>query len=544
MKSHYRILIPSLLVTLAGCNSHPSTSPVTPNPATETPSTAPVTEKESATTEIQKDTEKTSETPSEGYRKLKSSVSQQDYSSLTGYPYTPSTGDINVLVIPVVVSDYKSNATEKIRSDIQKTLFGESSETGWESMSSYYRKSSHGALNFKGIVSDWYDPNLSSTEMTEKDDGSGEYSTELFRNAITWYKTKYKTDCKEFDNNKDGFIDGVFLIYSADDFNTAQYKGESLDESLFWAYTTMDYEAEGSLTSPEGGYYFWASYDFMYEGYGTKELDAHTFIHETGHMLSLDDYYSYTTQDKYGSKGYSPMGAVDMMDNNIIEQDCYSKFVLGWNEPYYIDKEGTIEIESAATSGDCVLIPTKKKDVTSAYDEYVMLELFSPSLGLNQQDLEEGYGSYNYGVTLKTEGIRAYHVDSRICSFTDVDEDYNPVSPQYDDLKKTDDNHYYIVAHSNSPKGYYDGESGVSLNYMNPNYRLITQLSASGRSFRNHDYYLTDNDLYHQGSSMNKINLSSQLVNKTSMNNGTELAYSFRVDKISDHKATITFMKN
>ena len=45
------------------------------------------------------------------YKKLKSDFTQQDYSALTNYPYMPSTGEINVLVIPVVVSDYKSNAT-------------------------------------------------------------------------------------------------------------------------------------------------------------------------------------------------------------------------------------------------------------------------------------------------------------------------------------------------------------------------------------------------------------------------------------------------
>lgn len=537
MKKQYKILSLSLLIALTGCNHGALDSIPTTNPSTEKEST------ESASNTGTGKSDNT-ETPVSPYSKIGSAITQQDYAELTGYPYLPSTGDINVLVIPIVVSDYKQNATEKVRSDIQKTLFGESAETGWESLASYYRKSSHGALNLNGTVSDWYNPNLSSSEMAALEEENGEYSTSLMRDALAWYKTKYSTDCKEFDNNKDGYIDGIFLIYSADDFNTAENKGDYLDENLFWAYTTMDYDAEGSLSSPEGGYYFWASYDFMYEGYGKNDLDGHTFIHETGHMLGLDDYYSYTTQDRNRMKIYSPLGAVDMMDNNIVEQDCYSKFVLGWSEPYYIDKEGTLTIESAATSTDCILIPTKKNAVNSAYDEYVMLELFSPSLGLNRQDMEEGYSNYEYGLTLKNEGVRAYHVDSRVCSFQNVDEDYNPISPKYDDLSKTDEDHYYIVAHTNTPSGYYGGEKSSSFNYMSPNYRLITQLSSSGRSFRNHDYYLTDSDLFHQGSSLSEDTLSKQLVNKTTMNNGTELAYSFHVDSIKDHKATITFTRN
>lgn len=552
----FTILSSLILLSLCSCNirgaekspndstSDKTTTNNTDNVTTDNITTDKVSTDNKVTTD--KITDKTTTTDSSSsatYKKLTSDFTQQDYSALTYYPYMPSTGEINVLVIPVDVSDYKSNATEKVRTDLQKAMFGKSEDTGWESLTSYYEKSSHGALKINGKVTDWYNPNLSSKQMANKNTND-DYTDKLLSDAVSWYKSKYNDDCTQYDNNKDGYIDGVFLIYSAYDAVTGEELGETLDENLFWAYTTMDYNAEPNLKSPNGGYYFWASYDFLYEGYGTSKVDSHTFVHETGHMLSLTDYYSYTTKDKNGYNTYSPMGGVDMMDYNICEQDCYSKFVLGWNEPYYVDKEGEITINSAATSLDSILIPTKKADVTNSYDEYVMLELFSPSLGLNEKDLREGYGNYTPEGKLNKEGVRAYHVDNRVCTFKDVDSNENPINPKYADLKNIDENNYYVVAHENSVTGYNNGDSGFTLNYMNENYRNVTQLSKSNRVFAKNGYTFENQDMFYKGESFNATKFANQFPNKTKMNNGSELAYNFTVVDIKDHQATIRFTKN
>ena len=77
--------------------------------------------------------------------------------------YMPSVGDVNILVVPIKFRDIytsKSNL-EKYHTDLERTFFG--TDTGYESLSSYYKKSSYGKLNISGTVLDWYTPTESST---------------------------------------------------------------------------------------------------------------------------------------------------------------------------------------------------------------------------------------------------------------------------------------------------------------------------------------------------------------------------------------------
>ena len=94
-----------------------------------------------------------------------------------------------------------------------------------------------------------------------------------------------------------------------------------------------------------------------------------------------------------------------------------------------------------------------------------------------------------------------------------------------------------MIRHNNS-------ESGVSLNYMNENYRNVTQLSKSNRVFAKNGYTFENQDMFYQGESFDAAKFANQFPNKTKMNNGSELAYNFTVVDIKDHQATIRFTKN
>ncbi len=329
-----------------------------------------------------------------------------------------SRGNVNILVIPVAIRGHEDVSTKNNLERIKKCFFGEANETSWQSVSSFYKKSSYGALNLSGVVADeWYNPGWSTADLLAMKPKPGTHNSsnyqatwDVLEGAVSWYKEKYHTDCTEFDNDKDGMIDGVWLVYGC---HSAQ-EDTSLPKNLFWAYNYKDYSVTSpNKLNPVAYSYCWASYDFMNTGYGEEGIDSHTYVHETGHLMGLEDYYvasCYKEGDKE-EKNYGPMGALDMMDYNIIDHNAFSKFSLGWTKPYVITDSTTITLNPSATTGQAILLPTSAGWNGTAFDEYILMEYYTPD-NLNYQDSFHGYSYYPKGFT--QNGVRIYHVDARM----------------------------------------------------------------------------------------------------------------------------------
>ena len=150
----------------------------------------------------------------------------------------------------------------------------------------------------------------------------------------------------------------------------------------------------------------WASTSFMadFNGY-----DPHTFIHETGHTLGVNDFYDYNNT-------WKPMGSIDYMDQNLGDHGAYTKFMYGWINPWVVKEEdlsggktAEITLRAQTKSGDALVLASPDYNGT-AFDEYLMLELVGP-YGLAERDYKAGY-SNTPGYT--TPGIRITHVDARM----------------------------------------------------------------------------------------------------------------------------------
>ena len=109
----------------------------------------------------------------------------------------PSLGDVNILVIPVKVRDYANYATEENREKINRCFFGNSGDTSWESVASFYQKSSYKKLRITGKVSSWYDCSYTTREIAAFEDKTNKYfepSVRILEEAVSWYKKTYSTD--------------------------------------------------------------------------------------------------------------------------------------------------------------------------------------------------------------------------------------------------------------------------------------------------------------------------------------------------------------
>lgn len=335
------------------------------------------------------------------------SVDKSESLGALGPGNTPSTGEVKLLIVPVYFSNVDAPSPAEL-TNIERIFFGSPSETDWQSLASFYATSSYGALDFsQGVVSDSYMVEMTDAEFQENYELGSDMTAWLADEVVAWAEGNGVLDAS-FDSNDDGFYDGIEMVYF-----TSLTEADNRD--LWWAYTSCAHTVPGD-TDPVAGHYFWTGYRFICDRSNTPttDLDAHTIIHETGHMLGLDDYYDY-------SNASFPAGCSDMMDFNIGDHNGFSKMLLGWVAPKVLDRRSsrgtfTLHLDSFTETGQCFLIQMNETDGWNgtAYDEYLLLQYYTPT-GLNEAD-SDGYpewNGYGHGGTYEHAGLQLFHVDAR-----------------------------------------------------------------------------------------------------------------------------------
>ena len=475
--------------------------------------------------------------------------SKNTYSTLWSnwnYPHMNSIGAQKLLVIPVVVSDYTDEVNDHTLENLNKAFFGSSEDLAYESVASYYEKSSYGRFTLTGEVTPWFNPGYSAKEIATYIDesvisqGVNDYGTyRILDEAINWVKTTQKDiNLSDYDTNKDGFVDSVYLVYSADTFledtSLIQYG------TTFWNFTfyNIKNEGKGDVSSPLGMTYSWSSIKSMEAGIDSKEVDAHTYIHEFGHALGLSDYYDTQTNVTSGKPYTSPMGGLDMMDFNIGDQSAFSKYALGWLEPTRVYGDyGDIEIKIRPSNetGDAIILTTKDFNGTP-FDEYFIIEYLNVENSddnLNYYDSINGYpstiniGSKDY--FYENSGIRITHVDARA-----IDENLN-FQDDIDKMKLTK----FSNSGSTKKTGYYDPTNN------NP-YLLQSLISANqDRNVLGTYFTANDSDLFKEGDvctfiTGDKDNRNLMIPSQSNyFDDGTEFNFKIEIKEFSETGATI-----
>ena len=300
----------------------------------------------------------------------------------------PDSGTYSALVVPVQFTDTTISSSSLTK--LNKALNGSTTDTGWQSVKTYYQTSSFGALNLSFDIQSVYVASGSSSYYNTYNSNNVDGPELLLRQVLAYYEDKL--DLTKYDVNNDGCIDAVYLIYSA----PVEYED---DDSIYWAYVTWS----NDQTAYDGVYpyyYLFAGFDFMDEGVSGDMINASTYIHETGHLLGLDDYYDY-----YEGEGSDMgLGGADMMDYTIGDQNVYSKTMLDWVTPTVVTQTGTYTLTPSQTAGDCLMLLLDYDG--SYFSEYLLIDLYT-STGLNYGHSNNLYDGASYGV-------RIYHVDSTI----------------------------------------------------------------------------------------------------------------------------------
>lgn len=488
-------------------------------------------------------------------KEVNGKCSFQSIGALNEDPYLPSNGKLKVLVMPIEFQEYPfSTATLK---DIKTLTSGTSSQTEyWESVSSFYSKSSYGNLELEFVQMDKVNVGSVSsfTSGQRHNNNEGLLAGRALRKGVEAYKKANGADStKDFDTDGDGYIDAVIMIYSAPDYTNSNLTARHPD--LFWAYSYSDYENtdDPDPDSPIGWRYMWASYDFLYTATGTPSfhtgIDAHTVIHEMGHLFGSDDYYNAVRENNDIAE---PSGSLMMMAWNVGDHDMFTKLSYGWVKPYVVEKDCTIMIRPSQESGDCILLADSWNG--TAFDEYILIDYYTPT-GLNQLDATTVYPSYEYTTnetSYRKSGIRVFHIDSRLVYGAGYGNEQRFLADGF--LSDNEVANFDSFDHVSTYRGeeYLSAVTAANSNSIGydstltygKGYELIQLIQRGGRYTFANGAPSSSYDLFQKGDSFSLSSYSAFFPNRDRLNNGNALPFSFTIDDIGSDGAILTFKKS
>ena len=274
---------------------------------------------------------------------------------------------------------------------------------------------------------------------------------------------------------------------------------------------------DGDINAPIINLYGWASYDFMYGKYENK-LDSHTYIHETGHFLGLNDYYS---TDANGSS-YSPLGKVDMMDANIIDHNSYTKMILGWTKPYLVYGNAEIDLKSVANENSLIVLLPDDKEVSNKFnpfDEYILIEYYTNE-GLNNLDSTT---LYDFVKAPTEDGVKIYHIDKRVYLMDSVSQTIVP----YTNQELNEDNGLATPITNSRDQDNYN----IYFNFdiLNNLYDEIRLIESDGRDTLSYGGIFKDETLFKPGDNFSIKTHSAWFLDEK-LNNGKEFSYVVEVN--------------
>ena len=442
-----------------------------------------------------------------------------------------TSGTFKTLVVPVIIGGYEENATEANRERIRKAFFGTSSETGWESVSSYFKTCSYGKLNITGEVTEWFNTGINYDQLKTYGTKYGDQGTYKVVELVYNWLLEKSFNLSEYDVNGDGYIDSIWLIYSCPQ---ASAQTQSSDpDNPYWAFTFWDYEyvnAQRTKFKPVPNTYAWASYEFMDEGahLGIK-VDAHTYIHEHGHVMGLEDYYDYDNK-------HSPMGCIDMQDWNIGDHNAFSKLAWGWVKPTVVTGPCRIELSPTSSYGDCILIKSNLSAWNgNPFEEYLIIDFIAQD---NLWNFDSAH-KYTKNISAYTEpGVRIMHADATLAK---IDVNSGEV---LEFTTKMSSSNRYTIARSNTPSR--SKVDGVRNTYTSKTlYQDIISMVH-----KNHDYtatykgatVATNNSLFHTGDSFSLNDYQEFFVNGK-MHDGKGIPLKINFISVNHNKAILEFVE-
>ena len=159
-------------------------------------------------------------------------------------------------------------------------------------------------------------------------------------------------DFKQYDNDHDGYVDFVYVIYAG------YGEADGGDKNTIWPHSYWLLEA-GITCKLDGKYVDLYACGNEMDSRTNYHTGIGTFCHEFSHVLGLPDLYEttgYGTHKTIGAWSILDYGPYNNDGNTPPAYSAYEQFFMGWLMPRLIVDAENVELEELQASNSALLI--------------------------------------------------------------------------------------------------------------------------------------------------------------------------------------------
>lgn len=185
--------------------------------------------------------------------------------------------------------------------------------------------------------------------------GSDKHPDEMIIEACQIVDTAFNVDFSIYDNNHDGFVDFVYVIYAG------RGEADGGGGNTIWPHTSWIYSSYGKTVYLDGKRLdTYACSPELQSGSGYLTRDGiGSFCHEFSHVLGLSDHYAtnYSSVKQTGAWDLMCSGSYNNDSNTPAGYTAYERFFMGWITPTVLNSAVTIDsMKPFNSSGEAYII--------------------------------------------------------------------------------------------------------------------------------------------------------------------------------------------
>ena len=183
--------------------------------------------------------------------------------------------------------------------------------------------------------------------------GNDMYADKMVSEACKLADTEFDVDFTQYDNDNDGYVDFVFVIYAG------YGEADGGASTTIWPHS-WNLLSAGTQCKVDGKTVDLYACGNELDFYSKKHTGIGTFCHEFSHVLGLPDLYvtntsSHTTMNEWDIMDYGPY---NNEGNTPPTFSAYERFFMGWLQPRLIVEPENIKLKDLLTSNEALLIST------------------------------------------------------------------------------------------------------------------------------------------------------------------------------------------